>query len=403
MLLPLLLTVIIFIGVGKLINKQTNNLKQPQEIMVVDQDFSPTSIELRQTLEKSNFKIDLSNLSTQAALQAAKTRNESLVVLIPRGFGDSYLDPTLPPVKIVTYSLIKSFSVIGNLNHTMFDGVIAALNSSKHPILTTDNVMVGNLEANVSFDQVMNFISGETLFIPVILFVIIILASQMIATSIASEKENKTLETLLSTPVKRQDIVTAKLLAAGIVAGLFALVYIFGFKYYMNNTGTMTGISPTLISGVSSTTSSGLSQSTHQAIIQLGLVFDAKSYILLGFSLFFGILAALAVALILGAFAEDVKSVQSVITPLMILVMIPYFLVMFMDFSSLPSSIRDLIYLIPFAHPFLAIQFLLAHQYLPVIYGIVYEAIIFVLFVYLASKIFASDNILTLRLGRKNR
>jgi len=48
------------------------------------------------------------------------------------------------------------------------------------------------------------------------------------------EQENKTLETLLSAPVNRRTIVAAKLVGAGLVALAFALVYMIGFRYYMN-------------------------------------------------------------------------------------------------------------------------------------------------------------------------
>ena len=51
-----------------------------------------------------------------------------------------------------------------------------------------------------------------TIYIPIVLFVAVIFASQMIATAIATEKENKTLETLLSYPVTRTSIVTSKML-----------------------------------------------------------------------------------------------------------------------------------------------------------------------------------------------
>ena len=44
---------------------------------------------------------------------------------------------------------------------------------------------------------------------------IIIYSSQMVISAIAMEKQNKTLETLLTVPISRTSIITAKMLAAG--------------------------------------------------------------------------------------------------------------------------------------------------------------------------------------------
>jgi len=150
----------------------------------------------------------------------------------------------------------------------------------------------------------------------------------MIAVSIASEKEIKTLETLLSTPISRTSLVSAKMLAAGLVSLLMAAVYMFGFKYYM---GGLMG---------SSQSPSSLSSST---ISQLGLSLNTADYFLLGTSLFLSILVALAMATILGAFAEDVKKVQGLVLPITFLVMIPYILTMFMDVNSSSLLIKIIV------------------------------------------------------------
>ena len=73
---------------------------------------------------------------------------------------------------------------------------------------------------------------------------------------------------------------------------------------------------------------------------QLGLTFGPSDYALLGLTLFAGILVALSIAIILGAFAESVKSVQALLTPLMVLLLVPYFLTLFLDLSDLPDAAR---------------------------------------------------------------
>jgi ABC-2 type transport system permease protein len=256
-------------------------------------------------------------------------------------------------------------------------------------VLSDDYTIVGDRQAHISPAVVSGFISSQTTFIPIILFLVIVFASQLIATSIASEKENKTLETLLSSPVSRRLVVTAKLVGAGLVALLTAAAYLFGMRYY--------------ITGLTGSTATAADVTTKAAITQLNLTFSAGDYVLLGLSLFFGILGALSIAIILGSFAQDTKSAQGVITPLMVLVMIPYFLTLFLDISTLSPGLKILVYAIPFSHPFLAAPNILLHQTQNVWYGIAYMAVLFLFFVYISSKIFASDKIFTMKLNFKKK
>ena len=64
---------------------------------------------------------------------------------------------------------------------------------------------------------------------------IIMMAGGTVISSMALEKENKTLETLLTLPVKRVNIVVGKLGASALVGLLFAVIYMFGMSYYMQS------------------------------------------------------------------------------------------------------------------------------------------------------------------------
>ena len=210
----------------------------------------------------------------------------------------------------------------------------------------------------------------------------------MIATAIANEKENKTLETLLSVPIPRSILVSSKMVAAGIIALIAAVVYMFGVRYYFQGVagGELSNISGDSISG---------------ALQQLGLILTPFSYVVLVTSLFLGILCALSIAVILGAFAESVKNVQALISPLMVMVVIPYFFVMFLDINSLSPVLKYFIYAIPFSHPFMASPNLLLQNYNIVFFGIAYQLVFFLVFVYIAGRIFSSDKILTMKLKLK--
>ena len=115
------------------------------------------------------------------------------------------------------------------------------------------------------------------------------------------------------------------------------------------------------------------------------------------------ILCALALATILGVLAEDFRSAQSLIMPVVLLVMIPYFLTLFSDPKSLSLPAKVLLMAIPFSHSFLAVQNMFLGDYKSVVFGMLYMAAFFTVLVILAGRIFSSDKVLTMKLrwGKK--
>lgn len=407
MILPLLLGVMAFAFIGNIIGGEAKKASQQQDIMVLDLDQSAFSKSLIQSLAQSNFKIKEHEGDTLDAVTAqAKQQNISIVLSIPQGFEAGVQEGK--PLDIDTYTILKNFSATGASSSQAVKGVIEAINqftsnqlitakipdadpdALKNPVKTRDHVIVGEKQASIGASEVSGFIMSQTMLIPIIMFMIIVFSSQMIAVAIASEKENKTLETLLSTPISRASLVTAKMMAAGLVSLVMAGVYMLGFRYYMNG-----------ITGGAINEAAGLGMS--EAVKQLGLVLDVKGYVLLGLSLFLSILIALAISIILGAFAEDVKKVQGLIAPIIFLPMIPYIVSMIVDINSVSPALRYFIYAIPFSHPFLASPNLFLHRYDIVLYGILYQAVVFTVFVIIAGRIFSSDKILTMKLNFNRR
>lgn len=398
---PLVMTAVLFFGLGKVIGNQVEKTKSATKVVVSDFDNTATSGLIADGLGKNNFDVrKYENLSESDVLNRAKDENSSLVLVIPAGFEQGISHGQSQTIK--SYTVMRSFSLIGMGKVTAVKGVVGFINDAvsnqlisarvpgsnpvdlKNPVKLADNVVVGEKTASASPEAITTFLYQQTTFIPIILFIVIVFAAQMIATAMATEKENKTLETLLSTPVSRQAIVGSKMVGAALIAFLSSIVYMFGFRSY---TSGFTG------------GSTAVPEATRAALNSLGLVFTTGDYVLLGLSLFAAILVALSIALILGAFTEDVKSVQGAITPLMVLMLIPYFLVMFLDYSALPKAIQYVIYAIPFSHPFLAAPNLYLGNFSQVIYGILYQLIVFLIFLYIATKIFSTDKIMTLKLN----
>lgn len=402
MILPLVITVFVFMGIGNIMSTEQKKVETTQSIAMIDRDGTPASAAMKDVLEKSRFTVKEYNvLDRDAALGKVKEGKEAGLIIVPQGFQAGI--QTGQPQKVEMYSVTRNFSFTGAKSYAVLKSALQALNDYfssqtiaaripgtdpavlKNPIKTEDYVVIGDRMAKTNPDMVMAFVSQQTTFIPIILFFVIVFSAQMIATAIATEKENKTLETLLSAPVSRTGIVGAKMLAAGIVAFVSSAIYMVGFRSY--------------IDGMSGTPGTAAKDQLGEVARQLGLTLTPGMYVVLGVSLFAGILVALAISIILGAFAEDVKSLQGLLTPLMVLVMIPYLLVLLLDVQSISPAMRYLLFAIPFSHPFMAAPNLFLHNYAPVAYGIAYQLAVFLVLLWIASRIFSTDRIVTMKLS----
>ena len=128
-------------------------------------------------------------------------------------------------------------------------------------------------------------------------------------------------------------------------------------------------------------------------------------YLLVGLQLFLTILIALAVSMILGALASDVKSAQTAITPLMFALLIPYLMTMFFDINTVAMPLRIFMYIIPFTHTFIASNNMIFDNYTLYFGGLLYQIIFLAVVMTLAIKLFSGDRIFTIRLnfGQKKK
>ena len=407
LIISLAFTIVLFNFIGQVSKKEVQKAIGIQTISALDEDGTAESQALIKGLESARFKIlDQSGKTKEQAIEAAKAGDSKLLLVIPKGFGDSLTE--LKPSEIETYSFMRTFSLIGARGQIVVDGVISALNnvisnnflkaklpefdpqSLKKPIKSRDYVVVRDRMAEGSAAQVAGMISQQSLLIPVVLMMIVIYSSQMVISAVAMEKQNKTLETLLTVPIKRTSIITAKMLAAGLVGLISAGVYMFGFQGFIGGIGEEAARAGARPGGAA-------------MMRQLGLYFDTSGYIILGLSLFLAILVALALAMILGVLAEDFRSAQNMIMPLMFMVMIPYFISLFADINTVSLPIKIFILAIPFSHPFLVSQNLYLGHYGMIAGGLAYMLVVFVILVVFAARIFSTDKILTmkLRFGKK--
>ncbi len=403
LIISLAFTVILFNFIGQVSKKEVQKAVGVQTISALDQDGTEASRALIRGLESARFKVlDQSGKTKEEAVAVAKSGESKLLLVIPKGFGDSLTE--LKPSEIETYSFMRSFSLIGARGQIVVQSVISALNealsnnflreklpemdpaSLKRPIKSKDFIIVQDRMAEGSANLVAGMISQQSMFIPIVLMMIIIYSSQMVISAIAMEKQNKTLETLLTVPIKRTSIITAKMLAAGLIGLISAAVYMFGMKSFLG--------------GIGDEARAAGAQAGGPALMQkLGLTFDTTGYIILGLSIFLAILVALAMAMILGVLAEDFRSAQNMIMPLMFMVMIPYFISIFADLNTISLPLKIFVLAIPFTHPFLVSQNLYLGNYGMIAAGLAYMLVVFGVLVVVAARIFSTDKILTMKLS----
>jgi ABC-2 type transport system permease protein len=381
-------------------------------IFLIDKDGTASSVEFVDILKGTGYNTIANNEITPENAFIEYKDQFSVVMVIPQGFSDNYAGSAGESANILLYSSIDSFSMLSAMNSTVISSIVGSIDAAisdaliqanlnsdappydylKNPISTTNFTRIGDNIEQIDPGGVISAVTMQTIFVPVIIFLIIIFSTQMLAASVTGEKADKTLETLLTTPVKRIYILIAKMLSASFVS----LVYTVIFMFSMNNfTGEMTGMS----------LGSGSSDAQSKALEALGITFNTGTYIILGFSLFFSIVIGLAMAIIIGILSEDLKKLQGMMTPITILTMLPYFTTLLSDINEVPVILKGILYIIPFTHTYTAINNIFTDNYTMLAIGLVYQFIFLVASVAFAVNIFGTDKLFTLKLefGKKKK
>jgi ABC-2 type transport system permease protein len=215
--------------------------------------------------------------------------------------------------------------------------------------------------------------------LPIMVMMMVIFAIQMAATSIALEKEQKTLETLMTLPVGRLTILGGKLAGSVVIAVAGSISYMIGFSYY---TSSAFSFAPQL---------------TSIDLTGVGIGIQPIGYALLGIVMFVTLVSALALAISLAVFTDSVRSAQSLTGVLIIPLIIPAMILMFSDIEMLPPTIQWIMLAIPYTHTMLATKAAFLGNYWVMMRSILYISVFTVLVLWIAAKIFSTERIITAR------
>ena len=301
------------------------------------------------------------------------------------------------PGTIQIYWIMKGAGLLDSISSGAVNGVLwnvnraisihlidvnASVNSTLalNPMATTETTIFGDKTMDgISPGTLGSVLATQSLLVPVVMMMLIMAAGGTVISSMGMEKENKTLETLLTLPVTRGSIVTGKLVASALIGLAMAAIYMVGFDYYMT----------------------GFSASGELDLERYDIALSALDYLLVGISLFVTLVAALALCMILGTFAKNYKSAQTLTMPITFLALVPMFMIIFKDFNTLPLAAQVVLFALPFSHPMMAIRALMFDDYALVLGGIAYSTIFAIVAIALTVWIFKTDRLLTGRIGKK--
>jgi ABC-2 type transport system permease protein len=404
MLVPLLSAMLILFFVGRVMRSERARASGSTALIVADRDQTAESRGMTEVMRAEHVALVAAEGDSAALLGQAKALGIDWIVVIPAGLAESVA--AMRPVTVDVYNIVTSFSVTQAVRGFALKSVLQKVNeriaarrferaypgsaagAAKEAVRPREFVAIRDRVAPGNADMLMKVVFSQLFLIPVILLMILIYSSQMIAASIGQEKENKTLETLLTVPINRVNIVIGKMLGAGVVALIISVLFIGAMVYY---TGSFA-------EGMPRAGGADLG-----SLAQLDIGLTLRSYLLLGAGLFLAVLCALSLTTLLAVFADDAKSAQMTVTPLMMLVLLPYFFTMFFDLGSASVGVKVLIYAIPFSYPFMTPNAVMFGNYGLIFAGYGYMALFAAACIAIAARIFATDRILTAKLhwGRK--
>jgi len=398
----IIVPLIIYPALGQMMQVGFEQAQEETKVVLVNLDEGQYGDLLIKALETAPnvtlTKIDA--LSIDEAIRKAQEKNYNMIVIIPKNFSKAIENNQKAQVEV--YGIIRGIS--GGMREAVSEGrinaVLTVLNEYLAKLKIQQN-MEGDPEAILkpidakSFtvikgrivavppSLVANLITSQSFSMPIVIFIMIILVAQMSAGSMAMEKENKTLETLLTLPVKRITIVAGKMVGTAVIGIIAAIAYMIGMRNYLGSLTSSAQVGITLE--------------------ELGLTVTPQGAALFVLIMFLAMIFALSFAMLLAVFAEDTKSANTVVSAGIMPLTFPTFILMFADLETLPLAIKYLLLAIPFSHPILASRAMLMGEYSTMYASAVYLGVLSVLMLLITARFFTTEKLLTAKLRLRRR
>jgi len=408
MLLGLLVSFILIVMLGFVMTSTVSGtLESSGEVHIIDLDNTDFTAQIVQKLEEKNYTVKIVS-DTQPYETILTQENWNDAAVLPEGLTDSLLNQH-EACQIDSVVALKTTSTmsIAFTDSASADYVISAVNALlsetyltdelaflEKPVTTVPYTVANGKSVQTDSTILVSSLAMFDQLMPLVLFLLIVLTSQTIITAVAAEKTDKTLETLLASPVPRSIIIGAKMLAALITALIYAAVYGAGFLVSLlanvDRTAQTVDIAETFTSLIN----------IQDAVKELGLQISFFGWIGVILQLLLTIGIALTASMILGGLVEDAKGSQTASLPILVCTMFPYVLSMVSDIRNM-SSVKYLLYCIPFTHTFIATSCLRFHENGLFFGGMIYQAVFLGAIAFGALKLYQSDILFTHQFANK--
>ncbi|MBN1682238.1 ABC transporter permease [Candidatus Bathyarchaeota archaeon] len=395
-LLPLLLYPLMGQGI-QISQKSVEQAIQGTSFSLYTDDHGEIAEILIQYLLTNNTVKNIEANNLEEALLKFQDSNSIAMVYVPNGYSQNITDGFQGHVKI--YGNLKNFNIaeaqstqvagsyVSNFGYyyslAIINHLLEVVESSYKPLFIKEplsisfaSVIKGNvLEINPI--QITNIIMNQSIMLPMMVMMMVIFAIQMASTSIALEKEQKTLETLMTLPVSRLTILSGKLAGSIVIAVAGSISYMIGFSYYTNSA---LSFAPEITSVI---------------LTDTGIGIQPIGYLLLGIVMFTTLVSALALAISLAVFTDNVRSAQSLTGILIVPLIIPALILMFAEIEMLPPMIQWILLIIPYTHSMLATKAAFLGNYWIIFRSIIYISIFTAVVLWIAARIFSTERIIT--------
>ncbi len=408
----IIMPLIIYIGMGAAMGAlMEQSIKQVEEtvragvkIALLNEDDGPWSKTFIGYAKKYwNATIILVNATSPSkALNITESLGLKALYIIPRGFSENISNEK--PGVIQVYFVLHDLSVTSMGLLSVYTNIVSGFSKYLSSIIITRTAKVNPafamapviskaqvfLSGTIVNANLVQALSGQLFILPIAPMLVISYAASIAAMSIGVEKEEKTLEVLLSLPIRRRDIVLSKLTGSLLISLLASISMLIGFSYYMSSVSSV---------GINNTTST-----THVSMTGgiFGLI-GIPGLTLYLISVFFSVFLASTLGLYLGSFGENVRSAQSMVGYIWIIVFFPLYIAIFTDFALDPLAKILAISIIPFSAPLVVLKAFLSGK---IVYGIISVASsvgFLALVAYLLTKRFEGEKLLIGKSKRKKR
>ena len=333
------------------------------ELIVGIADLDRTNVTmslLPQVMESEGIRlVELDCPNLKECIHVAEENNLKIIIFVPKDFSKNFtsgVKSVIETVYTVESFTISDLTIGGKISSTLAE-VFRKLAENIHggevnleffetPVSQKSLVVYLGRIVKAPIEVVGSTFMAVLVGIPMVAVIISSYASSIAATSIALEKESKTLELLLMIPARRITIMLSKLLGTFLIVLLGTLSFIVGFVIY----GLMVtaAMIPTQLDSKIPVTGLDFSPFLYPPPVFFPILISA---------VFLTMIMTTCIGLFIGILGSDARSAQQLVGAVTFpLLMPPFFILMFTSFNNLPIAVKTALYFDPFTHLFLAIQ-----------------------------------------------